>query len=280
MIVQFERVIEQPIHDVALGDGSRWAALGDTPYVGDARGAHALPLPDALKPKPGEIDDARIFFGRDEEPRIMGARRASSAERSIYWRHAAGVWRDGREEIGALAASTQGALWGVLGSTDPELVCRVNAQCIIKRTSGWTTAPAGSSVLHVELCDGVLWGLDARGLSNMVTRGWVVALPAPAWSEPRGFWAASGEAWVATAHGLFRFHDRTWDEVAAPVAEPESIWASAANSVWVAGKSGAAHFDGRNWQSVALDGSFSKVLGRSAQELWFAGETGLFRVLP
>src|SRR5450432_2145811 len=138
--VPFESVLAVPVRSIALGEGSRIAVLGDVPYLGDARGLRPLPVPNALRAKPGESDAVRIFFGRDNEPRIMGSRRSAAGEAAIYWRHTSGAWRDGREEIGQLGGSTRGGLWGVLGSLDPELVCRVNVVCIIKRTSGWTTA--------------------------------------------------------------------------------------------------------------------------------------------
>ena len=99
------QVLNVPVRWIALGEGTRLAALSDPPQVGDERGLHPLPLPAALRAKAGEVDDARIYFGRDNEPRIMGTRRSAGAESPIYWRHtAAAGWRDGREEIGQLGA--------------------------------------------------------------------------------------------------------------------------------------------------------------------------------
>jgi len=273
-------VLSVPVSAIALGDGTRIAVLADTPYVGDARGLRALPLPAALRPKAGEIEQLGIFFGRDNEPRIMGSRRSEGAERPVYLRHLASGWRDGREEIGRLGGPAPSGLWGVLGAADPELVCRVNATCIIKRTSGWTSAPAGAQARIVTLQDGVLWGLDASGISSIDARGWALAIPAPAWSEPRAFWATQGEAWVGAAQGLFHHRKGAWQAVASPVGEASSFWGARADSVWVVGSTGAAHYDGQSFRSVAIDGPLHVVRGRSDAELWFGGEAGLFRAQP
>jgi hypothetical protein len=278
--VRQERVLGVPISSIALGAASRIAALGDVPYVGDARGLRALPLSAILRARPGESDESRIFFGRDNEPRIMGTRRSSAGETAVYLRHTSTGWHDGREEIGQLGATTHGGLWGMLGAADPELVCRANALCIIKRVTGWVSAPAGSAPRIVELQNGTLWGLDASGLANIDARGWALVMPAPEWSAPRAFWANSGEAWVATEKDLFHFRAGAWLREPVPVAEPAAFWGLRPDSIWVVGKGGAAHFDGQRWRSLAVQGSFSAVAGRADDELWLGGDAGLSRVQP
>ena len=274
------QLLSVPVSAIALGEGTRVAVLADTPYVGDARGLRPLPLPAALRPKVGEVEQLGIFFGRDNEPRIMGSRHGEKGERAVYLRHLPNGWRDGREEIGQLGGPAPSGLWGVLGSADPELVCRVNAICIIKRTSGWTTAPAGAVPRLVTLQDGVLWGLEAGGISSIDAHGWALAIAAPAWSEPRAFWATRGEAWVSTAHGLFHHRAGTWETRPSPVGEASSFWGARPDSVWVVGSAGAAHFDGQSFRPVAIDGPLRVVRGRSDAELWFGGELGLFRARP
>ena len=106
------QVLSTSVTSIALAEGSGIAVLADPPQVGDARGLHRLPLPASLRARPGDSDEARIFFGRDNEPRIMGSRRSSSGESAIYWRHVPAGWRDGREEIGQLGSTTRGGLWG------------------------------------------------------------------------------------------------------------------------------------------------------------------------
>ena len=271
------RALAIPVSSIALGEGSRIAVLADPPYLGDARAMQAVPLPNVLRPKSGEVDDLRIFFGRDNEPRVMGTRHSGTSEMPVYWRHTSAGWRDGREEIGQLGSATRGGLWGVLGGADPELVCRAGSVCIIKRTSGWTTAPAGPAPRIVELQGGTLWGLDASGLANIDAHGWAVAIAAPAWSEPRAFWATAAEAWVATERELFRYHDGAWSNGPAPIAEPAAFWGARPDSIWLVGKGGAAHFDGHGWRRLSVAGPLGAVTGRSESELWFGGSAGLLR---
>ena len=274
------QILTVPVSAIALGEGTRIAVLADTPYVGDARGLRPLPLPAALRPKASEVDQLGIFFGRDNEPRIMGSRHGEKGEQAVYLRHLPNGWRDGREEIGRLGAAAPGGLWGVLGSADPELVCRVGATCIIKRNSGWTTAPAGTLKRLVTLQDGSLWGLEAGGISGIDAHGWTLAIPAPAWSEPQAFWATRGEAWVSTAQDLFHHRDGKWQTVPSPVGHVMSFWGTRTDSVWLVGSAGAAHFDGQGFRPIAIEGPLRVVRGRSDSELWFGGEAGLFRAQP
>ncbi len=279
--LEFVQVLSAPVRWIALGEGTRVAVLSDPPQVGDERGLHALPLPAALRAKAGDVDDARIYFGRDNEPRIMGARHSGTVETPIYWRHtAAAGWRDGREEIGQLGGPAHSGLWGVLGSADPELVCRAGAQCIIKRASGWTTAPAGATQRNVVLQDGVLWGLDASGISGLDAHGWAQAIAAPAWSMPRAFWATRGEAWVSTEREIFRFHEGTWSRLPLPFSDVTSWWGRTAESVWLVGNGGIARFDGTGFRTSAVPGQMRVIVGRPNGEIWFGGDAGLFRPAP
>jgi len=274
------QLLSVPISALALGEGTRIAVLADTPYVGDARGLRKLPLPAHLRLAAGETERVNVFFGRDNEPRIMGRRQDEKGERAVYLRHLPSGWRDGREEIGQLGGPAPGGLWGVLGAADPELVCRTNAICIIKRNSGWTSAKAGSQTRVVTLQDGVLWGLDPSGISGIDARGWALVIPAPAWTEPENLWATRGEAWVSTARDLFHYRDGKWTTVPSPVGHVASFWGTRADSLWMVGSTGAAHFDGQGFRSIAIEGPLSVVRGRSDAELWFGGEAGLFRAQP
>jgi hypothetical protein len=276
--LEIVQVLTTKVTSIALGEGSRIAVLADPPQVGDARGLHSLPLPASLHAKSGDVEEAGIFFGRDNEPRIMGSRRSSSGESAIYWRHVATGWRDGREEIGQLGGTTRGGLWGVLGASDPELVCRVGASCIIKRTSGWTTAPAGPAARIVSLQDGVLWGLDATGIAGIDAHGWSLAIAAPAWSAPRSFWATRGEAWVSTERELFHFQGGTWARLAAPLSDVAAWWGARPDSIWLVAQGGVAHFDGHGFRTAALAGALRAIQGRSDGEVWLGGDAGLFRV--
>lgn len=271
-----DQVLPVAVTSIALGEGQRIAVLADPPYLGDARGLHAAPLPNGLRAKPEQRDQAQIFFGRDNEPRIMGTRRSSAGEVAIYFRHTSAGWRDGREEIGQLGSATAGGLWGVLGNADPELVCRSNSLCIIKRTSGWTTAPAGPNARLVQLDAGTLWGLDANGLATIDAHGWSTVVTAPAWSEPRAFWATQGEAWVAAGDALFHYQARAWSKQPSPMAEVQAFWGARPDSVWLVGAGGAAHYDGHDWRALSIAGPLYAVRGRTDSDVWLGGARGLF----
>jgi hypothetical protein len=272
-----EQVLSVPVTRIALGDGERIAVLGDPPQVGKGRALHPLPLPSGLRSKPGESEQLGIFFGRDNEPRIMGQRQTKAGEVAVYWRHLPNGWRDGRDEIGQLGGTMRGALWGVLGGADPELVCRTGAVCIIKRTTGWTTVAAGATQRIVSLQGGALWGLDASGIAGIDKHGWAVAIAAPAWSGPKAFWATEGEAWVSADRQLLHFESGKWQAVPSPVGEVYSLWGARRDSIWICGSAGAAHFDGQGFRTIAISGPLHAVLGRSDDEVWFAGDAGLFR---
>ena len=168
----------------------------------------------------------------------------------------------------------------MLGTADPELVCRANAVCIIKRTTGWSTAPAGAVPRVVTLQDGVLWGLDASGVARIDAKGWALSMPAPAWSEPTALWAIPGEAWVSTPSALFHYQAGRWQASASPVGSVTAWWGTRADSLWLAGSDGAAHFDGRVFRTVAIPGPLHAVRGLRNAEVWFGGEAGLFCARP
>ncbi len=275
--VEIAQVLNQAVSSIALGEGSRIAVLADPPQVAAGHGWKALPLPASLRRGPSETDHARIFFGRDNEPRIMGARRSQATETAIYWRHTAAGWRDGRDEIGRLGATASGGLWGVLGGEDPELVCRAQSLCIIKRSTGWTTAPAGLAPRIVTLRDGTLWGLDPSGLAAIDARGWSLVVPAPPWSEPQAFWAMDGEAWVSTPRALFHFHAGAWSSLKLPLQDIAAGWGTRPNSIWWVGKGGVAHFDGTAFRTAEVPGPLRTIRGRSDEEVWLGGDSGLFR---
>lgn len=272
------KVLDVPVTAIGIGEGTRVGVLAEQPYVGDAKGLKAMPLPAGLQPKADDVDRLGIYFGRDNEPRVMGTRTSAAGERAVYWRHLPNGWRDGREEIGQLGGAVPLGLWGVLGSADPELVCRVNSLCIIKRVSGWTLAPAGANARLVVLQEGTLWGLDASGIASIDKRGWATAIAAPSAWAPVAFWATAGEAWVSTASALWHHRDGKWQSVPSPVGPVSALWGARRDSIWIAGAKGAAHYDGERFRALPLSEPLRAVRGRSDREVWFGGSTGLWRV--
>src|SRR5690606_8047231 len=83
------RADEDRVRSVWLREGHRW---------------RDLELPERLRAGEGERDDLRVWFGRDDRPRVMGTRLSEEgASRLVYLRWK-GNWRDKPGEIGRLDA--------------------------------------------------------------------------------------------------------------------------------------------------------------------------------
>jgi hypothetical protein len=244
-LLGWDRQIEAPVVSFAFGK-KRMAALGTAGacWILERGKWKEAPVPAELRAGDGERDDVRIFFGRDDWPRIMGSRFAGSAASAVYLRYK-GAWRREPGEIGRLAGEPAAAMYGVLGHDDPEVVCKVGDTCIIKRLTGWTNVPPASEPLRVDLWGGQAWGVGAGGLQRLEADGW----------HPADL------AWRATM----------------PIAEPRAIWVVGADDVWLVG-AGVFHWDGSGWRAVkAPEGRFGDVRGTSATEVWIAGDAGLWR---
>ena len=263
------------------------AALADEPWVKDRGDWKRVPIPAAYRPGAGERDEARIFFGRDDRPRLMGTRRRAGGEpdRIVYLRLKPEGWQPALYEIGRLGSPTvPGGMFGVLGHADPEVVCKVGDVCIIKRRTGWTTVDSGPAAAEVKLCGSDAWGLYPDALAQMTDAGWQ-RLPGPVpWTRPTGFWAVdASDIWVseAAAGKLFHYDGQVWSEHPSVIDRPCELWASASADVWLVGGGGSAHFDGSAWSRVTgLSGPLAQIEGTSKHDLWVGGGAGLWHGTP
>jgi hypothetical protein len=276
---RFERVLDVPVRSLALGE-PRVAVLGDEPWMLEKNTWKKLPLADKLKAKSGERDDGRIFFGRDDRPRIMGTRFRDGGTVQLYLRYRNDRWNDERNEIAKLRDPPAAGLFGVLGHADPEVVCKMGDDCIIKRRTGWKMMPAGPGRPRVELALGTAFALHADSVVRLDDdHVWTpIGAPAP-FRDPAGVWGTKDDVWVSepAASRLHRFHGGAWTTIPAPFDSPRGLWGTAANDVWLAGGGGLAHFDGTTWSRVAgVAASLAEVAGREG-EVWAAGEGGVFR---
>jgi hypothetical protein len=277
----FERVLDKPIRSIAVGKPPRVAALADQPYLRDTDGWQPKPLPPqhAL----GAQSRVEIFFGRDNRPRLMGTTAVASdgsGTEAIYLRLKAAGWQKEPSEIGRLGGKPAGGLFGVLGHDDPEVVCKVNDVCIVKRRTGWTTLPAGGGMPRVFMHDGAVHALHTDRVSVLGDAGWR-DLPGPSpFTQATGLWGKPGVLWVSVANenALYLREGEGWKRVASPVKEPRGMWGTSANDVWVTGQDGAGHYDGATWRRVAgPEGPLEVVTGSAEGTIWLGGRSGLWR---
>ena len=284
-LLAWKQEVKTPVVSLALGK-KRAAALahkGDRIEGGwlfEAGRWAEIPFPDNVRAKEGERDDLRVFFGRDDRPRVMGTRSSGGSSRGIYLRHR-GAWAHERGEIGKLADAA--VLFGILGHDDPEVVCKLGDTCVIKRLTGWTYVPPPPKPLLVELANGVAWGVGDRSLYRLGPKGFErIGGDAP-FAQAASVWASGPESvWVSepASDSLHRFESGRWTRHASPVKRPRGLWGRAADDVWLAGEGGAAHFDGKSWRRVAgVEGPLREVRARE-NEVWVAGESGVWRGSP
>jgi hypothetical protein len=250
----------------AVFDGARWKELPD--------------LESTREPR-----HLQLFFGRDDQPRVIGYLGPSEENATLepfYRRFKAGRWQREPAELGALA-SGGGALYGVLGTLDPEVVCRPKALCLVKRISGWTRIPAHDAPVRIVLAGGTAWALSAGHVQRLEPTGFTDWGPPRAWREPRAIWLDSGGSpWVLepSERALYRLEANTWVRLDTPFTESTALWGSASAGVWLVGSGGAAHFDGKAWRCVpGVRGPLSAII-QWGDELWLAGATGAFRGRP
>lgn len=253
-----------------------------TPWLLEQNRWRAIPLPERLGVTSADLKTARIYFGRDDKPRIMGGRSVDGEARQLYLRFRGGEWKVEKAEIARLAGEPSAPMFGLLGHADPEVVCKQGDQCIIKRLTGWQTMDAGPGAPRVDLqgklafaiyrdsvavLDGLKWRTISTGAELTVASG--------VWGDEREYWisdqaSGGGRIW----HGV----DGNWQSGPAPVSGPELLWGSGAKDVWLAGASGLAHHDGTGWSQVAgVTTAVREVFGRDG-EVWAAGQSGAWRI--
>lgn len=273
----FAHELSEPVVSLALGE-QRAAALGEEPWLQEKGKWRKISFPERLRPESG-AHDARIFFGRDDKPRIMGARRRDGQVAQLYLRYRFEKWIEERNEVAKLLEAPPQPLFGILGHADPEVACKVGSLCIIKRRTGWKTMPPGPGAPRVELHEGVPWALypDAIARLDGDQRWLTVGAPAP-FHAPGGVYAAGRELWVSEpAAGKLHHHDgQGWRSLSAPVSGPRGMWGTGPHDVWLAGDGGLVHFDGSSWKRVAgVEGPVAEVYGRG-EEIWAAGGAGVW----
>jgi hypothetical protein len=281
LALEFERVSDLRVSSAAAGKPPKVAFLtASSVLVFDAKGSRTFAAPET-ESDAGSIE---LFFGRDDAPRLMGYRRAAENEKAepFYRRFKAGRFQPEPSELGPLAAP-EGALYGVLGHADPEVVCRPGSFCLVKRTTGWSRAPAHAAPVRILLAGGTAWALHRDRVERLGDGVWSPLEPARAWRTPVSLFVdQEGAPWVVEAgpNLIVRRKGTEWQATRSPLSGARAIWGTNSNDVWLVGDGGAAHFDGAAWSRVpGAEGSLSFIVA-SPPDLWLAGESGVFHGAP
>jgi hypothetical protein len=197
----------------------------------------------------------------------------------VYLRFRNGVFRPEPSELGPLGGP-RGALYGVLGFADPEVVCRPHGLCLVKRVTGWERVAAHDAPARIVLRGGAVFALHADHVEQLGKRGWAPLEPQPSVTEPLDVWVSpGGELWIVdrSSSGLQRLKGGAWQALKSPISEPRAVFGRSESSVFVVGKNGAAEFDGTRFHCVrGVDGPLHVALA-VGDETWLAGESGAYR---
>ena len=271
----FTRELEIPVRAIAIDKAPHVSALAERAvHVHDARGWRQEALPAAA------LSDAElaIFYGRDYRVRLVGTRQGDQGLETLYYRWLPGGFRAAPDEIGRLGSTRKGGFVALLGTADPEVVCRPGDVCLIKRLSGWATIAAPAELELVAIHGGGAWGVGARSLFRLdADKRWVVASPAGPWTKANALLASSTGALVleTDADMLHVYNGEKWSSAKSPAKRPRAAWGDEKRS-WIGGDDGLFVHDGQ-WRKVsAISGTVSAIAGRG-DELWVGGSAGLFR---
>jgi len=276
VVPAFERVQDKPCRALALDQEPYVAALGDDSVtVTDKRGTHEEALPEALR---GADVSVGVFFGRDYRVRIAGTAHSPQGDEVRYYRSLPGGLRPALDELGPLGKRGGPGLVALLGTADPEIVCRPGESCLLKRVNGWSklAAPAGLSRVGLSLGEG--WAIAGTTFFNL-DKSWIPLAVPGSWQKADDAFARGEQACVVE-HDVSRLHHfdgKAWQVSASPVTGPRSLWGDA-DTLWLAGDGGVAVLDsGTTFQKVPAPKRVVQVLGRPGGDVWLCSGEGLFR---
>jgi hypothetical protein len=279
LAVGFHREIADPVSAIALETPPHAAALGAAGvFLHDARGWRSEPLPTGARPGPAL--DISLFYGRDNRVRLIGTRAGKSGPEGVYLRWLPAGFKREKAEIGRLS-DPRGALVAVLGTAEPEIVCRPGDVCLVKRRSGWSSVKAPVDIQRVVLGGGVGWAVAGQTLLRLGDDNWHPAGPPGSWKTADALFATREKAWIVeTSAGLIHIGGgAAWQVTTAPLAHPRALWGATADALWLVADEGLAFFDGSVWHLVpGAPTPLTAVAGRSADDVWVGGGGGLFRI--
>lgn len=272
---KLERVLDKPCRALALDQEPYVAALGDDSVtVLDKRGQHEERLPDALR---GPSVAVGVFFGRDYRIRLAGTAHTPKGDEVRYYRSLPQGLRPAPDELGPLGKPGAPGLVALLGTADPEIVCRPGQSCLIKRVSGWGKASAPLGLERVGLSLGGGWAI-AGSTFYLLQKDWQPLPGAGPWQHADDAFVRGDHACVVerAASKLHHFDGGAWRSSPSPVAGPRTLWGSE-DSLWIGGDGGAAVLEDAASHDVPGVKGVAQVLGRRSDDVWLCSADGVFR---
>ncbi len=276
---QFTRALGGDVRSLAFGKEPRMAVLTDQPHIFDGESWTRRALPAHLSAAEAEREVVEIFFGRDNQPRLMGTRFVGDQTTAVYLRHFSTGWRKEPGELGPLARAK--SLYGLLGYADPEVVCEPGAFCLVKRISGWGRVNADDEPRRLFLTDAGVYKQAEGRLWLLTGVEWTDV--APLAFEPLDLCRdAVGATWLVggTPSRVFILEQHGAGKLApvdVPLKDARRLHCSA-DGVWVAGERTLALQDAAGWWGVPSPaGEITLLAGRTAGELWVGTSEGLYQ---
>ncbi len=281
-----ERVVEAPVRAIAVDKAPHVSALGErTVHIHDQKGWHEHTLPAAA------LGDARLslFYGRDYRLRLVGTRSASGGLETLYYRWLPGGFRAAPDEIGRLGSTRKGGFVALLGTLDPEVVCRPGDVCLIKRLRGWATIAAPAEIELVAIDGGEAWAVAGKSLLKVdADKRWAVVTDSGPWSKANALSVTGGNVWVleSEASKLHHFAGDGWSSAPSPSPYPRAFLARESNDLWLGSDDGLFTCRLREtgkweWRRVlTMPGGVGVIAYHPAQtsSIWVGGKFGLFRI--
>ncbi len=280
--LKFERLLEAPLTSFALGNGPRISALGAEPWIFDGIKWREVPVPGHLRNWDPSHAEVRIFYGRDNQPRLMGWIQGSDGGElgGVYLRHKVAGWQREPAELGRLGNS-RGALYGILGEADPEVVCRPGEICLIKRVSGWGQTPADATPAWIQMAGHRVFKVTDSQVSLLVKDSWETLMGELPSGKVTSVWGDGKQALYLVAGGvLFRKEGSKWASVATPFEASHALAAQNEAEIWVGGVTGLCRFapsKDASWHCANEKLGTVVQVEVTAEAVFAAGDKGLYR---
>src|SRR5690606_20747850 len=140
-------------------------------------------------------------------------------------------------ELGRLG-NTRGALYGILGEADPEVVCRPGEICLIKRVSGWGQTPADALPAWIQMAGAHVFKVTDSEVHQLIKDSWVSEMDEVPAGDVTNVWGdGQGALYLIAGGQLFGNEDSKWASVKTPFDSCRAVAGQTDGKIWVGGVS-------------------------------------------